>query len=251
MVKKLTITLAFLLHAVAMHAQTVKAIGVHRVTLGEGRNYIALPTLPATNTLAHVLGTNLPAASVESSATVLDLWDQSNQTLTNRYWLSFDTNFPGWRASSSFADANGVLLDANKGMIVTIRAGTGSQTLYFVGYVPGTNQTQIVQNNGYTLAASNFPLPVSLANSSLIVSGFVGGNSLVTSDNVLFFNPATQQFDVKVWYDTGSAAWRNSDATVATKTLDPGESFLIKRRNRSGNFTWTNQPPYSVSGVYQ
>jgi hypothetical protein len=120
------------------------------------------------------------------------------------------------------------------------------------GFVPTNNQIQTVQSNGYTVASSTFPNVVSLnANvggdgSGLIGSGFTGGISLSHSDNLLFYNPTTQLFDVRVWYDTGSQLWRNTDASVATAQLQPGQSFLIQRRTRATNFTWTNSVPYTV-----
>jgi hypothetical protein len=107
-----------------------------------------------------------------------------------------------------------------------------------------------VQNNGYTLAASLFPKTVAPSNANLIASGFVGGTSLVTSDNLLLFNPATQLFDVKLWYETVNNVWRDHTGEVATQQLQPGAAFLIKRRNRGSNFTWTNPPPYNVQQVF-
>src|SRR5206468_728903 len=120
--------------------------------------------------------TNLPAATTESAATVADVWDQTGQTLTNRYWLSNVAGFSGWR-HADFSDANNLPIDANKGLIVTLRSGTG--LLSVAGFVPIAAQMQTVQNNGYSLVASRFPMPVALTNSGLAASGFVGGTSLV------------------------------------------------------------------------
>lgn len=228
---------------------TSNIAGFQVVTLIEGRNFVGMPVIPATNTLGGVMSTNqLPAAATESSATAVDFWDQTYQTLTNRSWLSSSANFPGWRASSTFADNSALSLDVNKGFIVTIRAGQGSQSLLLLGYVATNAQTQVVQNNGNTLAASTYPVAVSLTNSGLVASGFVGGNSVSTSDTLQFFNPTTQLFDLTIWYDTGSGVWRNADGSVATRQLMPGESFVISRGNWvAGNFTWTNPIPASLS----
>jgi PKD repeat protein len=226
---------------------TVEIAGMQRLTLSEGRNYVSMSMLPGTNTLLSVLGTNqLPQGATESTATVVDIWDQTSQTFTNtnRYWLDTGTN--GWRQSNTAAPSNHVLLDPNKGMVITIRAGQGNQTLRLVGFVPTNQQVQVVQDNGYTLASSTYPRPVSLDASTLVADGFVGGTSLVTSDNLLFFNPVTQQFDIKIWYDSAGGVWRNADASLATKQLEPGEAILIRRRARGSNFTWSNPVPYTV-----
>lgn len=227
---------------------TSNIVGFQRVTLSEGRNFLALPVIPATNTLASIVGTNLPANVTESSGSVVDVWDQTSQALISRSWLSSSASFPGWRATRTFADNSTLSLDVNKGLIITIRAGQGSQGLLLVGSVATNAQTQIVQNNGYTLAGSTYPVPVSLADSGLVASGFVGGNSPVTSDTLQFFNPATQLFDQTIWHDSSSGAWCNADGSVATRQLTPGEAFVIRRGNwAAGSFTWTNPIPASLS----
>ena len=252
-----TITQRFYRITVAGHtndAATAEIVGVHKLTLLEGRNYISMSMLPGTNTLLGVLGTNqLPQGASESVATVVDLWNQSGQTFgnTTRYWL--DTGVNGWKRSNDQNPSNGVLLDPNKGLIVTIRAGQGNQTLRTVGFVPTNSEIQVVQGGAnqtnYTVASSTFPAPVGLANSGLIASGFTGTSDSLSphSDWLLFFNPATQLFDTKIWYDANGGVWRNvSDASVATKQLQPGESFLLLRRNRASNLSWTNAVSYTV-----
>lgn len=223
---------------------TSEIAGLHRLTLREGGNYVSMSMLPVTNTLLSILGTNqLPAGATESAATAVDVWDQSGQAFTNttRYWLDTGTN--GWKQSNTAAPANGALLDPDKGFIVTIRAGPGTQTLRVTGLVPTNSQVQVVQNNGYTVAGSLFPRTVSL---DALTNGFGGGTSLVNSDNLVFFDSVTQQFDVKLWYDAAGGVWRNADASVATRQLEPGEAFLIRRRNRATDMIWTNPVPYSV-----
>ena len=234
------------------YSQTTNATsniaGFQRVTLSEGRNFVGLPVIPTNITLAGVVGTNLPANTTESSASAVDFWDQTNQTLTNRSWLSSNASFPGWRAAGTFANRSTQPLDINKGFIVTIRSGQGSQSILFSGFVATNAQTQMVQNNGYTLAASTYPVAVPLANSGLVASGFAGGNSIASSDTLEFFNPTTQLFDLTVWYDSTGSVWRNADGSIATRRLMPGEAFVIRRGNwPAGNFTWTNPIPVELS----
>ena len=246
------VVVASLAFASASNGQTTNVtsniVGFQRVTLSEGRNFVGLPVIPATNTLAGIVGTNLPANVTESSASVVDLWDQTYQMLTNRSWLSSNANFPGWRAARAFTDNSALSLDVNKGFIITIRAGQGSHDMLLPGFVATNAQTQVVQNNGCTLAASTYPVSVALTNSGLVASGFVGGSSSATSDALQFFNPTTQLFDQTIWYDSTGATWRNADGGAATRQLTPGEAFVIRRGNWSaGNFTWTNPVPTSLS----
>ena len=111
--------------------------------------------------------------------------------------------------------------------------------------MPPTAEAQTVQSNGYTVASSTYPQAVTLTGSGL-TNAVTGGTSLNRSDNLLFFDPTTQLFDIRVWYYTGDHTWRNADASAATQQLIPGGSFLIQRRNRSTNLIWTNPVPYQV-----
>lgn len=228
-----------------------RVFAAQRMILVTGQNYVASPLPLAPHTLGAVLATNrLVAGDTEAAATVVDFWDQTTQTLGARYFVSSAAGFPGWRKADDYQDGNELALDAAKGMILTVRPGSGTATNYVVGPLPRAAQAQTVQNNGYTLACSPFPVAVSPANANLTGSGFVGGTSLVTSDNLLLFNPATQQFDVKLWYDTTTGVWRDHTGAEATQPLQPGTSFLIRRRNRGSHFTWTNPVPYNVEEVW-
>jgi hypothetical protein len=180
-------------------------------------------------------------------ATVVDFWDQTAQAFSQRCWLSTAPGHSGWRNAGTFADASTNLVDSTKGLAITLRTGVGAQTLWLTGAIPTNAVTQIIQNNGYTLAASRFPLTATLDS---LTNGFVGGTSLVTSDQLLFYDPATQGYPVKVWRDAAGQVWRNADGSLATTNLVPGQAILIKRRNRAGHFLWTNSPPYNVGTVF-
>jgi hypothetical protein len=235
-----------------MPATNSEVVGYQRVALVVGRNLVALPLLPATNTLAHVLNSPMPAGENESASTVVDFWGQEPQTLTNRSWLSSNTNFPGWRAARTFADANPLALDPAKGFILTLRQGQTNQEIVLLGTAATNSQTQVVRNNGYTLAGSTYPVAVPLTNSALVASGFIGGATLAESDSLLFFDSTQQLYADTNWYDTTTGTWRNGDGSVATRTLNPGEAFLIKRLDRpAGDFTWTNPLPSNLSQLLQ
>jgi hypothetical protein len=227
---------------------TPEIVGVQELVLDEGANYIALSTLPGTNTLLSVFGTNqLPQGASESTATTVDIWNQTSQAFlvnNDRYWLAMGAG--GWKQHNTLATSNGALLDPTKGLIVTIRAGQGAQVVYLTGFVPTSEEVQTVQDNGYTVAASTYPAPVSLEASGLAASGFTGGTSMSKSDNLLFYNPATQLFDIRVWLYSGNGTWRDSSGNPTTRQLQPGEAFLIQRRSRGSNFIWTNPVPYAV-----
>jgi hypothetical protein len=144
-------------------------------------------------------------------------------------------------------------LDPNKGMVITIRSG--SPTLRMAGFVPTSSEVQTVVSGSqpgsgtagsYTLAASAFPKSVTLGNSGLLTSGFAGGSILATSDNLLFWNSTSGKFDTRIYYRTTDGTWRDSTGGITSKTLQPGEPFLINRRINQGSFTWTLPVPYTT-----
>jgi hypothetical protein len=240
-----------LLVTVGPDTKAAEVVSAKRIILGENQNYVAVPVLPATNFLATLLDTNrLGAAETEAGATVVDFWDQAAQVLTQRLWNSNAPGFEGWRHSATFGDGHTHPVDPNKGLIVTLRQGQGPRTNYLTGYLPRRPQIQTIQNNGYTLVGSQFPAATAVSNANLLAAGFVGGTSLVTSDRLLFFNPATQQFDTKIWFDSVSGVWRDQTAAIATNALEPGAAVLIHRRDRAaGHITWTNPVPYPLPDV--
>jgi hypothetical protein len=226
---------------------TIGIAGVQMLTVQPGANYISMSTTQATPTLLSVLGTNLPQGAFESTTTTVDIWDQTSQAfLVNnaRYWLDTGTN--GWIQHNTALPSNNVQLDPTKGFIVTI-PGEVAQTLYLPGFVPTAAEAQTVQSNGYTVASSTYPQSVTLTGSGLSNS-ITGGTSLNRSDNLLFFDPATQLFDIRAWYYTGNDTWLDANAVTVTNQiqLEPGAAFLIQRRSRSTNLIWTNPVPYQV-----
>lgn len=210
-------------------------------------NKASLTTPADSATLLSVLDNDqAPAAATEGAASTVHVWNQDEQTLTNSYWLSSSGGSNAWRFGGATAVANGVAVDRDKGLIVTIPVGQGSQSIVLKGSVSTQDMEQVVVSNGYTLAAAPFPVPVSFADSGLLESGFVGGSNLVSSDNLLFYSAQTNYFETKIWYDSTASVWRNTDTTLADRQLQPGESFLIRRRSRTSSMTWTSACPFSL-----
>ncbi|MBU0678431.1 MAG: hypothetical protein KJ626_09965 [Verrucomicrobia bacterium] len=231
-------------------AQTVYAtpVGIKKVSLRDGRNLVGIPFTNNPSTLVSVLGTNqLPPAATEGLATAVDVWNQNAQTLTNRFWLSSASGFEGWRRGDSFTDASDVPVDSAKGIIITLRTNEGPLSLVLAGVVPAAENRQTVAGNGsYSVVASAFPVQLSITNMGLIASGFQGGESFVESDNILLYDPDSDTFNVKIWYDTLFDVWRDTNANETNPVISAGESFLIRRRAGS-SMTWTNPLPYTLN----
>lgn len=236
-----------LLVAVAVQAETLytEVVGVVKVSLKEGVNYIAPPLRQSNNRVLAHFGEKLPSGSTEGSSTILEAWDASSQTLGERYWHSNAPGFEGWN-TNGFTNADQAEITRARGFRVTLREGVGSRDFLFSGALPTNTVTQIVNSNGYTLVQSGFPLPIAMEDSQLVESGFTGGGNLRQSDWVLFFNPITQLFDILAWYDSSASVWRDAAFNASNRELNPGEAFIIWRKNRPTDLVWTLPPPYPV-----
>ena len=226
--------------------RTPQVAGVYRQRLIVGQNYLSMPFDAGGGTLAEILPPALlPAGSQETAATTVSFWDPATQSLTSPYWNSSVSGSTGWRQSGSMADANGVVVDRTRGMVVTLRSSAGARTMYLAGYVAtAATYAVTVKAGGYTLAAMPYAGEMSLGQSGLLAAGFQGGTSPTASDQLLFFSPTTGAFTTRIWYDTGSAQWRDlSSGNVSTKRLTPGEPVLIRRRGAT-DLTWTMARPY-------
>jgi hypothetical protein len=232
---------------------TPEIVGLQAQVLVNGNNYVSMSTLPGTSTLLGVLGTNqLTQGSFDGTAADVEIWDQGDQAFDPAQVYYLGTGATGWLQDQTLAPANNTVLDANKGIVITVRSNI---TLRLVGFVPTTSQVQTVASNGYTVASATFPMPTSLNASNqppygdasgLIASGFTGGSSKIHSDNLLLYDPTTGAFDIAIWYDNVNHVWRNSNASITTNPLQPGQAFLIQLKARANNLTWTNAVPYNV-----
>ena len=224
-------------------------LGVTAIALEAGTpTYVGFPFVPETNTLARIFPVDsLPAASTETAATVIDLWDAGSQSFATRDWLSNNPSHLGWRVPGSFADANNVPVDLDTGALVLVRSGAGNQTLYISGSASqATQASRTIAASGYTLANHSWPARVSLQSSGLASSGFSGSVRVFLSDMALVWNASTKRFDFLHWYHTPSATWIDtSNGQASTVVLEPGQPVLLLRRQGS-SFNWTSPRPYSL-----
>ena len=234
----------------ATHAGTVTLGAVAKYSLPEGKSYIGVPLDPVSHTLSALLGTDqLPGGDTLANATTVDVWDQTTQTISERYWLSNVAGSEGWFKSDAATSADNEVVDLSKGIIVTVRAGAGTQSLYVAGTVPKIPDSQAIAGPGYTLASLQYPSPLTLADSELVADGFQGHSGVgILSDWVMFFNATTGLFDTKVWFETGTQTWRYLDGAeeAGDLVLTPGQPFLIRRRAGT-DFTWSNPYPGTPS----
>lgn len=216
----------------------------HTKLLYEGRNYIAQIGVCTNQSLNEILDSRfLPGGLSMQDSTVVTFW-RNNQAQT-AYVLQWQNNM-SW--SDGSVDINDIPVDIGKGMILLVKPGNGTVILPMVGKVRMSDTVNIeIEQGGYTLVTWPYADVVELDNCGLLESGFTGGVAARTSDQIYFWNPITQRYDIPVFYFESAAEWRNYDLTPCTKQLKPSESVLIKLKSSSQLTNWTAHRKYIKS----
>jgi len=210
----------------------------HAKLLYEGRNYIAPIGKFQNQSLNKIIDSKfLPGGLSMQESTIITFW-QNNQPKFG-YVLT-------WQGSNSWSDGTFDItsdsVDDAKGIILSIKPGNGTVILPMVGTVRMSAAVDIsLQQGGYSLATWPYAQEIELDNCGLIESGFTGGVTARTSDQIYFWNPVSQSYDLPVFYFASSGEWRNYDYTPCTRKLKPGESILIKLQSTSGCSTWNTK----------
>ncbi|MEW6536661.1 MAG: hypothetical protein AB1454_14795, partial [Candidatus Auribacterota bacterium] len=100
----------------------------------------------------------------------------------------------------------------------------------------------------YNVLSWPYETETGLDECGLVESGFKADITARRSDQIYFFNPQTQRYDIPVFYCNypGYEGWRYQDQTPCARTLKPGESVLIKTHADTPCTFWTAQRPYSA-----
>jgi len=123
-----------------------------------------------------VLGTNqLPQGAFESTATTVDIWDRDTQRPCEQCPLLAGHGAGGWKQHNKWPRRTNIQLDPTKGFVVTSVAGqdAGAVCARICADECGGAERQ---SNGYTVASSTYPQPVTLIGSGL-TNGITGGTT--------------------------------------------------------------------------
>lgn len=149
-----------------------------------------------------------------------------------------------------WSDGNGDVsadpVATGKGFMMTLNPGMGPIQLPMTGIIETTPAAAIDLQPGYTLVSWPYTTEATLTDCGLVESGFKGDIRARTADMIYFWNPQTQAYDLPVFYYTGTGEWRYYDQTPCTRTLKPGESFLIRRQSSSQCSQWIAPCPHDV-----
>lgn len=150
-----------------------------------------------------------------------------------------------WSDPTGNINVNTDPVDDGSGLIITLVPGMGSKLLPMVGLVEMDVTVNIpVTQGSYALATWPYDSEIAIADCGLIDDGFTGDVRARLSDQLYFWNEQTQRYDQPVYFFPDTGEWRYYDQTPCTKTLKPGESFLIKTTASSALTQWSVDRPY-------
>lgn len=220
-----------------------QAIAFYRtISLYPGRNFIGQTgTAPSLATLFDPRF--LPGGGSVQNAPSVQYWVNSEH---NWYYLYSQDELLLWTDGQNDAGSNQI--PDGCGMLVTLPAGMSEQTVPVAGIVSMTESVDITLEPGtYTLVSWPYANAAALSECGLAESGFKGASRARTADQIYFWNPQTQSYDLPVFLFSGTNEWRFYDQSPCDRKLQPGEAVLIRLQPDSTCTTWHAPRPYEES----
>jgi len=231
--------------------------GMKNVWLYKGQNWVAVPTIPDTNTIAGLLGFNLPAGYGMSDTNGTRLfWYQAatGQVAKKSAYLADTGQGVQWRTGIGFpqqnVNANDEPIPVNEGLLIILPQFAEPMSLLFIGRVPTNRMTQVINpNKSFNFIAMHLPATVHPSQMNLLESGFKGGATSMQSDRIRKLNRAGQSTEQDVWYSTLQQKWYYASSPPYTEAtgfrIGPDDGFLIWTYGSTAEWVWTNKMLYS------
>ncbi|MFH0879389.1 MAG: hypothetical protein V2A34_06720 [Lentisphaerota bacterium] len=245
MKKMLVITLGLALIASSAIGQQVlsrNAVGYVRVDArSNGYTLATVPFNAFSNTIAGIFAGQLVGGSSFGTS------DNVIKYLPGTGYITFWKTTAGqWRQLGEGVETTNKLYPGEAFWVVNKRVT--NQVIYLMGEVPDSFAGDATQTlyavQGYQFQAYGYPVEIAITNTTL-TNGAQRGSSFGTSDNVITFDAAIQDY-VTYWLSTtAGSSWRKlGTGTNTTDKFAVGQGFWYKRYPASSR-TWTEVKPYT------
>jgi hypothetical protein len=221
--------------------------------LREGENWLTLVSVPETNTIAGVFGTNLlPAGSSPANASRISWFSggTSNGSADVTVYLSSTGRWVYSAGGVGVADERPVPL--GEGFLVELPAGAAPRNLLAMGEVL-TNSVSATAYGNSRFSVLSLPIPqrVRVRDLGLAAMGFRGAaayNNFTKPDELRVLvntngNGSATSPRLRIWYNTSNSNYYDvtTGANVNNRLIEPDESLIWWNRGTS-NTTWTVNP---------
>jgi hypothetical protein len=226
--------------------------------LRPGRNWISIPIVPDSNTIARVLGHGMPAGTM-MTGTRIALYNRSTTAAATCEVYLASSPLQWTYISGGSGSADNMSLPINEGFVIEIP--TSATRMYMaacLGRVPIGVITNVMGGfNSINLVGFNLPRQMHPSQMNLLESGFQGGAIPPQSDriykwrnlNSAGFTTENQYVPETIWYRTNDRTWRFATTgwpLVPTNYFNPDDAFVIQQLKSTGNWKWTNRIIYPV-----
>lgn len=221
--------------------------------LREGENWLTLVSVPETNTLAGVFGTNLlPAGSSPATASRISWFSggTSNGSADVTVYLSSTGRWVYSAGGVGVADDRTVPL--GEGFLLELPAGAAPRNLLAMGEVLTNVVSATAYGNGrFSVLSLPIPQRVRVRDIGLAAMGFRGAaayNNFTKPDELRVLvntngNGSATSPRLRIWYNTSNSNYYDvtTGANVNNRLIEPDESLIWWNRGTS-NTTWTVNP---------
>jgi hypothetical protein len=218
-----------------------------------GQNWVSLPGVVDTCSVAQIFGVDLPSGFTPGASTRISWYERtSGEVATNQIWLASGSP-NAWVYSHppalSGQSANDRPVALQQGVILE---SPSSASFLFVGRVPTNAQEQVIMASAaspnFNLVGFRLPRHMHPSEMGLVGAGFQGGGNAFDSDWLVKFDKTSQTVR-SVFYRTTDSTWRFTTfpfPTVPAGYFGPDDALLISTRKSITPWTWTNALPYAV-----
>ncbi len=201
-----------------------------------------------------MLAENLTGAAIRTDADEIYKYDPDSQSYEIA-WLVAGTGGPfdgKWVDASAPTPQESTMVLAPGDAFLVCRKNTGGDTaeIIFLGWVPTIQQTDVVIKTGWNPVSYPYPTPMDINETSLYDDGAHGSFSRDAADEVLEWDPVTQQYKV-AWLVDGTSTGLDGtwiDAFTGTSSdivFTPTKGYWYNRKTGGGGpFTWQVAKPY-------
>ncbi len=227
---------------------SVNIFSYKKVDATPGDQMMAMPFLANPRNVNDVIGGQFQAGYSPTTADNLIFYDEDSQTYRILYLLGEigDPDYDFKWIDTSTGEVADFDLIPGKGFWFRNRKDE-DQMVLFLGEAVRDDEADVEIVNGYQIVAYPFSSSIAVNDTSL-KNDAVAGNSMNTSDNIVFYDGENFKYMYLVG-DVGDPQldfkWIDSSSLQpATNVFVPGQAFWY--RHRGEGFTWTETKPYAT-----
>jgi hypothetical protein len=216
---------------------TQEVLGKFDLVLTEGFNFISLPLVTSTNSIASVIGTQMTGGFIPPLADKVykfkadkSGFEQAWLNSSDNTWYDIDTGL-----------ASTMTITSDTGYWFELANGHVSSNVSIVGRISNVSRGPTSISSGFNLIGSTYPVSVTIQSSGIRNSGATAGMIPPLACKIYSFKNDKSGFE-QAWLNGADNKWYDIDTGLeSTMTLTAGKACWIEEPN---SFNWNYPKPY-------